>query len=109
MLISLFTFLEVNVTEIINDNQEYNVSGFPRNIFLHNLLNKNNVIKKLIKPISKYVSPKNKLQKILSKVKKNNLKKIAMNNDTRKKLENIFQDDVNKLSFLIGKDLSHWS
>ena len=104
----LFNFLEVNVTETLKDYKEYNVSGYPRNIFIHNFLNKDNTIKMLIKPIFKNVLPRKTIQQFISIIKNSNLKKIAMKKDTRKRLEIIFKNDIKKLSNLIGKDLSQW-
>ena len=109
LLKDLFSFLEVKLIEKLNDNKEYNVSGYPRNKLLHDFLNKDNTIKKLIKPIVKSILPKNTLQNIRSNIKTSNLKKIAMKNHTRQQLVNIFKDDINKLSNIIGKDLSHWT
>ena len=56
----------------------------------------------------KSIFPKDSIQKVVSNIQKNNLINVAMKNDTRKKLKNVFEDDISKLSNLIERDLSHW-
>jgi len=108
LLKDLFAFLEVNEDEELKDENEYNISGYPRNKFIHNFINNDNSIKDILKPMFKSILPNNTIQQIISIIKNKNLKKIAMENDTRQRLGNIFKDDVKKLSNLIQKDLSHW-
>ena len=108
LLKDLFAFLEVNEDEELKDENEYNISGYPRNKFIHNFINNDNSIKDILKPMFKSILPNNTIQQIISIIKNKNLKKIAMENDTRQRLGNIFKDDVKKLSNLIKKDLSHW-
>ena len=108
LLKDLYAFLEVRFTKELKDNKEYNVSGYPRNKLIHNLLNKDNAIKKIIKPVVNSILPKDSIQKIVSNIQKINLINVAMKNDTRKRLKNVFEDDISKLSDLIGMDLSHW-
>ena len=108
LLKDLYAFLEVRFTKELKDNKEYNVSGYPRNKLIHNLLNKDNAIKKIIKPVVNSILPKGSIQKVVSNIQNKNLKKVSMKNDTRERLKNVFEDDIKKLSNLIEKDLSHW-
>ena len=108
LLKNLYAFLEVRFTKKLNDNKEYNVSGYPRNKLIHNLLNKDNAIKKIIKPVVNSILPKGSIQKVVSNIQNKNLKKVSMKNDTRERLKNVFEDDIKKLSNLIEMDLSHW-
>jgi len=108
LLKKLYAFLEVRFNKELKDNKEYNVSGYPRNKLIHNLLNKDHAIKKIIKPVVNSILPKGSIQKVVSNIQKKNLINIAMKNDTRKKLKNVFEDDISKLSNLIEMDLSHW-
>jgi len=41
-------------------------------------------------------------------MKNKNLEKRAMSKETKEKLKEVFRGDINKLSKLINKDLSHW-
>ena len=104
----LYTFLEIRSNKELKDYKEYNVSGYPRNKLIHNLLNKDNAIKKIIKPVAYSILPKDSVQKFVLNIKKNNLINVPMKNDTRNKLKYIFEDDISKLSNLIEMDLSHW-
>ena len=61
-----------------------------------------------VRGVAKSIFPNNTIQQIISITKNKNLKKIAMENDTRQRLRNIFRNDIKKLSNLIQKDLSHW-
>ena len=108
LLKDLYAFLEVRFTKELKDNKEYNVSGYPRNKLIHNLLNKDNAIKKIIKPVVNSILPKGSIQKVVSNIQNKNLKKVSMKNDTRERLKNVFEDDIKKLSNLIKMDLSHW-
>ena len=108
LLKDLYAFLEVRFTKELKDNKEYNVSGYPRNKLIHNLLNKDNAIKKIIKPVVNSILPKGSIQKVVSNIQNKNLKKVSMKNDTRERLKNVFEDDIKKLSNLIEMDLSHW-
>ena len=108
LLKDLYAFLEVRFTKELKDNKEYNVSGYPRNKLIHNLLNKDNAIKKIIKPVVNSILPKGSIQKVVSNIQNKNLKKVSMKNDTRERLKIVFEDDIKKLSNLIEMDLSHW-
>ena len=108
LLKDLYAFLEVRFTEEQKDYKEYNVSGYPRNKLVHNFLNKDNAIKKIIKPVVNSILPKGSIQKVVSNIQNKNLKKVSMKNDTRERLKNVFEDDIKKLSNLIEMDLSHW-
>ena len=108
LLKDLYAFLEVRFTEEQKDYKEYNVSGYPRNKLVHNFLNKDNAIKKIMKPMVNNILPKGSIQKVVSYIQNKNLKKVSMKNDTRERLKNVFVDDIKKLSNLIELDLSHW-
>ena len=108
LLKDLYAFLEVRFTEEQKDYIKYNVSGYPRNKLVHNFLNKDNAIKKIMKPMVNNILPKGSIQKVVSYIQNKNLKKVSMKNDTRERLKNVFEDDIKKLSNLIKMDLSHW-
>lgn len=56
----LYEFLEVEQIESLEDDKEYNVSGYPKNKFIHNFLNKDSKLKSFIKPIVKLIISKEK-------------------------------------------------
>ena len=108
ILKNLFSFLEVRFVQEQKDFMNYNVSGYPRNELVYNFLNKDNAIKKIIKPIVNNIFSKRSIHKVVSYIQNKNLKKISIKNDTRERLKNVFEDDIKKLSNLIKMDLSHW-
>jgi hypothetical protein len=108
LLKNLYEFLDINPMLEFNNDEKFNVSGFPKNNYLHNFINKDNLFKSFIKPIVKVFLPKKTIQILISKVKNNNLEKKDMEMPIREELKEIFKDDINKLSALIGRDLSHW-
>lgn len=107
----LFDFLNVDSNILINTNKKHNVSGRPKNIVLQKLLVNDNIIKNSIKFILKPFISKNLKNKLLEKqenILNKNLLKEKMEKQTRDKLKEIFREDINNLSKLINRDLSHW-
>ena len=107
-LVGIYTFLEIKAEINLSDERGYNVSGYPKNKFLHHFLNQDNLVKKLLKPIVKALLPEDAIRAIVSNIKNRNLEKRAMSKETKEKLKEVFRGDINKLSKLINKDLSHW-
>lgn len=101
----LFKFLDVDCNIEIDISTKANPSGIPKNRFLVNLLlnSKINSIRSILpmKYRVKLASFRDNLLKIL-------LKKPVMDTVTRKKLINIFRNDILSLQKLINRDLSHW-
>jgi hypothetical protein len=100
----VFDFLDVNKIEVQTKFKE-NVSGIPKNRFLHNLIkNPNGIIKK-----SYSIIPK-KFRKIAkSKINNFNLNKgLEIDKSTRIKLTNMYKNDIELLENLIDKNLQHW-
>ncbi len=103
-LIEIFNFLNINNKFIPSFTKKYNISGAPRNKLLNKLTFGNYKLKKIIKFILPYYI-QDELVRIITKY---NLKKINLDNNTRKKLINIYKKDILKLEKLIEKDLSSW-
>jgi hypothetical protein len=102
MMKDIFRFLEVSETTIIDFSRKYNPSFIPKN----KLIGKLNTQKK-VKDWLKGVLPKS----VKSKFKKTfytdrDLPKIK--SEERKFLQDIFRDDIEKLSALLHRDLSAW-
>jgi len=108
VLKNMYAFLEVEPIIKLEKVKEYNVSGYPKNKFIHNFLNNDNFIKSFFKPIVKSLLPKETIQNLISNIKNKNLEKKPMKKETREKLKGIFKEDINSLSKLINRDLSHW-
>jgi len=102
----LYDFLDVSIekNENLKEEKIYNASGYPKNKFIHKFVNNDSFIRNMIKPIAKKIFPRN----ILQKIKEKNLEKRNMDGKTRMYLEQIYKQDINKLSKLIEKNLESW-
>lgn len=101
----IFLFLEVDEDYIPNMEVLYNLSGIPKNRKLHNFLIYSNPIKSLLR----LFFPANVRKKVINSIKNKNLQKgPPLSEDVRKKLMEIYSDDIRLLGSLLGKDLSIW-
>lgn len=100
----IYQFLGVD-DSFVPDITRKNISGVPKNRFLHSIFTKENPLKSVIKPLL----PEKMRQNIYQKVRKNNLtSKPTLAVETRKELEQLYRDDILKLQDLINTDLSSW-
>ncbi len=104
---SLFLFLEVEPLKL-NFNKHYNISGYPKNRIIHYLLTNDNIFKKILRPLFRNFLPEKIREEIRFKIIQRNLKKSPMKEETRRKLVEIYRNDVLKLQELIKRDLSMW-
>ncbi len=104
---SLFLFLEVEPLKL-NFNRHYNISGYPKNRIIHYLLTKDNIFKKILRPLFRKFLPEKIREDIRFKIMQKNLKKMSMKKETRRKLVQIYRDDILKLQELVKRDLSMW-
>ena len=100
----IFAFLGVDPFFRPNFSLRYNVSGIPRNRWLHVFLSRPNLLKRLLKPLI----PELLRQRIVVTLQNRNLVKPEMPEDVRRELIEVYREDVLKLQDLIGRDLSHW-
>ena len=108
LLEDLYKYLGVEFQEELKIDKEYNVSGYPKSKFVHNFFNKDSTFKSFLKSTVKMLLPNEIIRKIVSNIKNKNLEKLPMKKKTKEKLKEVFRDDINKLSELISRDLSHW-
>lgn len=99
ILENIFQYLEVDEQFIPNTSQVVGASGVPKNKFLYRLAKKS-MIKSILKPLMP--------AGIGQRLEKNMLSKPKMSPETRRKLVDLYRDDVLKLQDLIQRDLSHW-
>ena len=102
-----FKFLGLSLSTDIDFVTRYNVGGKRwKNNNMKYLLMKNNLIKLFLKKV---------IPKSLREILRNNMisastnRVLPMNPDTRKILNNIFKEDVSKLSELLNRDLTAWT
>ena len=113
ILSEVYQFLEVDYCE--NDLQQvktgkvFNESSKPKSKFLTMLLSRQSPWIEAIKSTVKIFIPDQLVKKIkLGLQKKNKKKQEPMKDETRKKLEDFFREDIIKTQELINKDLSSW-
>ena len=85
--------------------KEFNKSGKIKIVWLHNLLF---LRESLLKTIIRLLLPNEFLQNIKLHIMNFNLTKSKISPDQKIKLINFYKKDINLLSSLIKKDLSHW-
>jgi hypothetical protein len=83
---------------------KYKISGYPRWRWLHDVLNRKNIYKTILKQFF----PKGLRQNIKRKITESNLEKIVMDNDTYYNLVEEYKEDIHKLQNLLASDLSLW-
>ncbi|ADG12893.1 sulfotransferase [Methanocaldococcus infernus ME] len=105
----IYKFLEVNDSFVPTSIKiKFNVSGIPKNRFLHRFLTQPNPLKSVIKPFAKALIPKDMREKIMNKLIQINLEKLQMKPETRSYLKNLYRKDILRLQDVIERDLSHW-
>jgi hypothetical protein len=108
LLEDLFIFLDVDPNFKPDISSRPNVSGFPKNEWFDNFLQKLFLDDNLLKRISQDLFPTAFRKRVTSKIRRASLEKRAMPLETRKKLAKIFSEDIHQLENLINRDLSHW-
>ena len=103
----VYSFLGISKDINVNLNKRYNVGGKRwKNKKSKHFFMKDNWAKSILKSIT----PKKIRQEIRNKLVNLSTKEVEeMKKETRKMLNNYFQEDIKKLSELLNKDLQHWT
>lgn len=104
----LFRYIEIDSNFIPNMNKKGREGGLPKNKSLHDILTQKNTLRTSIGSILKLFMPLELRQKIRSNLVKDNTYKAKLSPDARKKLIEIYRDDILQLQDLIQRDLSGW-
>ena len=104
----MYGFLGVDTSFTPDVSIKYNVSGIPKNKFIHKFLKKPNILKSIVKPVVKTLIPYKERRKVIEKIKMKNLQKPQIKPETREYLKNLYREDILKLQDLIKRDLSIW-
>ncbi len=108
----LYSFLDVNSDFAIDADVRHNaVSGEPKKEWLVRLLISKNPVKRFVFGIIKKglsLLPKQTTKKFLDSISRSLFVRKEMNEDTRLKLSQIFNEDIIQLESLIKRDLSTW-
>jgi hypothetical protein len=105
---NLHEFLEVDSSFVPDINLQYNISGVPKNMFLHKLLTEANVLKSVLKPFLRMIMNDKMMERTIENLKIRNLKRPHMKHVVRRDMENFFREDILRLQELINRDLSNW-
>jgi hypothetical protein len=101
----VFSFLGVNPDQPVDVRRIYNVSGPVRNALLGRLITRRLRIKEVIKR----VVPISWLRLVREWVLQRNVARVPeMRPETRRRLQELFREDVVYIQELTGRDLSHW-
>jgi len=105
----IYNFLGIDTNFKNSFEEKFNVSGIPKNKFIHKYLVHDNAIKRKIKMLFKNIVSEAVLRKLARKARSlNQGKKIIATDIENKKLNNIYIKDIESLSNLLKKDLTHW-
>lgn len=108
VLKDIFAYLEVDTGFVPDTGTRYNVSGIPKNRFVHSMLAKSNILKTLLRPVVNMVIPRERRVDMIETLGSKLLTKPHMNAETRKYLIDVYREDILKLQDLIERDLGHW-
>jgi hypothetical protein len=103
----LFRFLGVDPTFTPDTSTKYNPSGEPRSGSLHKLINTPGIIGSKL-PFLKLIPLETRVRWTAQLAGLNLRKKKDMDPSLRKRLQDMYREDILKLQALIGRDLSRW-
>ncbi len=104
----LCEFIGVQADFKFDTKIKYNLSGTPKSKLLNKFLTPPTVLKPFILPILKLLAPGEKWKQLLANMKSKNLRKIPMKPGTREYLKTYFQNDIEKLQYLVNRDILFW-
>ena len=104
----LFQYIEVDPNFIPNMSKKVREGGLPKNKALHKMVTQKNIVRTFVASMLKLFMPLELRQKIRSNLVKDNTYKAKLSGDSRKKLIEIYRDDILQLQDLIQRDLSGW-
>ena len=108
VLRDIFRFLNVDPNCDVNTEIRYNISGKPKSQWLHQFFFEGNMARKLAQPIVRRLFSHETRIRIAQKIQEKNLTRLTINPDTKKKLQEFFEEDIQNLEKLLNRDLSLW-
>lgn len=99
----IFSFLDVDPSVTVDTSDKLTESGVPRRKLMHWLLSDRNPLKRGLTPLV----PR-RLKKAVRRLRSANLEKQAMSQADRTMLAKYFEEDIDRLEVLLGRDLSKW-
>ena len=108
VLRDVFRFLGVDPNVDVNTEIRYNMSGKPKSQWLHQFLFEGNMARKIAQPIVRTLFSQETRIRIAARLQEKNLERLTINPDTKTKLQQYFEEDIQKLEKLLSRDLSLW-
>lgn len=105
---SMYDFLEIDASYSPNIKAHYNVSGIPKNQFLHNIIHRPNFLRQIVRPYIKKIVPGKTIAVWRSYLTDKNLKKLKIDQESFQIMAKIYSEDIRKLQNTLGRDLSFW-
>ena len=102
----LYNFLEVDENFTPDITRKYNISKIPKSGRFQNLISKENLLKRILRPFFLSIIGFNNTENLVNYIEKINIKTI--NPLTRRNLTELFREDIINLQELIDRDLSDW-
>jgi hypothetical protein len=99
----LYAFLGVHAGFAPDTSVRSNPSGVPRNRAVHNILVRDNVVKRAIQPLLPRAA-----YRLAARIRDRNLAHPGLDEAVRDELAATFRPDIEQLQDLIGRDLSAW-
>jgi hypothetical protein len=103
---NIFLFIGVRESFVPDMRERYNASGKPKNKFIHFILQPREFTKKFRRHLPKKIH--DPVFNLLMRKKNDNLVKSFVDDGIRKKLTEIYCEEVAELAKLLNRDLSHW-
>lgn len=104
----IFRFLDVDPNCDVNTDIRYNMSGKPKSQWLHQFFFEGNMARRLAQPIVRRLFSQETRIRIAQKIQEKNLTRLTINPDTKQRLHEYFEEDIQKLEKLLNRDLSLW-
>lgn len=108
LLQDIFKFLGVEPSFRPDTSSRPNVSGFPKNQFIHKLMKRIFIEDNPVKQISRRVFPEDFRKNVMPSLRRYNLEKRPMSHATKEYLIDYYKDEVTALGKFLNRDLSHW-
>lgn len=109
----IYQFIGVDDSFVPNTEREHNVSGKIKNPFIDSLFGQTSILKKAVKAIAPSVIDKLKnsesAQKKLQSIRNNNLEKVALDPEDKKKIQKeVYAAEMKDLSEILNRPLKLW-
>lgn len=104
----MYGFLGVDPAFSPDVETRHNISGVPTNRWVHHLLGQPNALRRMVRPFVRMVTTEPQRRRIVEGLRGRFLRRLEVPDSTRRRLRDLFREDVLALQDLIGRDLSAW-